>query len=57
MKNNYGNSVEVKITSITHKLFLIFSDIISFQHVLHFDGSRSEIEWNLKVKTDISVFE
>ena len=35
-------------------IFLIFSDIISFQQVLHLGVGRSQIEWKLKVKTDIS---
>ena len=39
------------------KIFLIFfSDIISFQHVLHFDVGGSQIEWNMKAKSEISVF-
>ena len=37
------------ITSITPVLqtFIVefFSDIISFQHVLHFDVGKSQIEW------------
>ena len=38
-------------------LFLIFfPDIVSFQHVLHFGVGISQIEWKLKVKTEISVF-
>ena len=32
-----------------------FSDIISFQHVLHFDVGRNQIERNQKVKTEIPV--
>ena len=36
--------------------FDLFIDIISFQHVLHFDVGRSEIEWNMKVIMEISVF-
>ena len=34
--------------------FDLFIDI--FQHVLHFDVGRSEIEWNTKVIMKISVF-
>ena len=44
---------EIKITSITCILqdnFDLFFDIISLQHVLHFDVGRSEIEWNMKLK-------
>ena len=44
---------EIKITSITCILqdnLDLFFDIISFQHVLHFDVGRSEIEWNMKLK-------
>ena len=33
-----------------------FPDIISFQHVFHLGVGRSQIEWKLKVKTQISVF-
>ena len=47
---------EINITSITCILqdnFNLLFDIISFQHVLHFDVSRSEIEWNMKVKMEI----
>ena len=29
-------------------------NIISFQYVLHFDVGRSQIEWNVKVKGEIS---
>ena len=32
-----------------------FLNIISFQHVLHFVVGRSEIEWNMKVKFEISI--
>ena len=50
---------EINITSITCFLqnkFDLFFDIISFQHVLHSDVGRSEIEWNMKVKMEILVF-
>ena len=50
---------EITITGITCILqdnFDLFIDIISFQHVLHFDVGRSEIEWNMKVIMEISVF-
>ena len=46
---------EINITSITCILqdnFDLSFDIISFQHVLHFDVGRSEIEWNMKVKME-----
>ena len=33
--------------------FDLFFDIISFQHVLHFDVGRSEIEWNMNVIMEI----
>ena len=49
---------EINITSITCILqdnFDLFIDIISF-HVIHFDVGRIEIEWNMKVKMEISVF-
>ena len=46
---------EITITSITCILQDNF-DIISFQHVLHFDVGRSEIEWNMKVIMETSVF-
>ena len=44
------------ITCILQDNFDLFIDIISFQHVLHFDVGRSEIEWNMKVIMEISVF-
>ena len=49
-------ATKIEITCITPVLQVILDDIISFQHVLHFDVGRSQIEWKLKVKTDISVF-
>ena len=33
-----------------------FPDIIRFQHVFHLGVGRSQIQWKLKVKTQISVF-
>ena len=45
---------EIKITSILQDNFDLFFDIISFQHVLHFNVGRSEIEWNMKLKLEIS---
>ena len=53
----HGNSVKISITCITPVLQAIldfFSDIISFQHVFHLGVGRSQIEWKLKVKTQIS---
>ena len=53
----HGNSVKVEITCSTPVLqaFLDFvSDIISFQHVLHFGVGRSQIEWKMKAKTYFS---
>ena len=44
------------ITCILQDNFDLFIDIISFQHVHHFDVCRSEIEWNMKVIMEISVF-
>ena len=52
----HGNSVKVEITCSAPVLQDFFSDIISVQHVLHFGVGRSQIEWKIKVKTDISVF-
>ena len=52
----HGNSVKVEFRSITpilHAFLDVFSDIISFQHVLYFDVGKSEIEWNTKMKTEI----
>ena len=37
-------------TPVLKAFWILFSDIISFQHVLHFD--KSQIEWRLKVKTE-----
>ena len=34
----------------------LFPDINSFQYGLHFDISRRQMDWNLKVKSEISVF-
>ena len=41
----------VKLTlQVLHVFYKkLFFDIISFQHVLHFDVGRSEIEWNMKL--------
>ena len=47
---------EIIITSILQDNFDLFFDIISFQHVLHFDVGRSEIEWNMKLKMEILCF-
>ena len=51
--------MKISITCITPVLQAIldfFPDIISFQHVFHLGVDRSQIEWKLKVKTQISVF-
>ena len=55
----HGNSVKISITCITPVLQAIldfFPDIISLQHVFHLGIGRCQIEWKLKVKTQISVF-
>ena len=51
--------MKISITCITPVLQAIldfFPDIISFQHVFHLGVGRSQIEWKLKAKTQISVF-
>ena len=51
--------MKISITCITPVLQAIldfFPDIISFQHILHLGVGRSQIEWKLKVKIEISVF-
>ena len=51
--------MKISITCITPVLQAIlhfFPDIISFQHVFHLDVGRSQNEWKLKAKTQISVF-
>ena len=55
--NNYIIAVKVHtciagITCFT-RFCRFFVNIISFQHVLHFDVSKSQIEWNLKVKNSV----
>ena len=52
--------MKISITCITPVLQAIldfFPDIISFQHVFHLGVGRSQIEWKLKAKTQISVFQ
>ena len=44
------------MTPVLQAILDFFSDIISFQHVFHLGVGRSQIEWKLKVKTQISVF-
>ena len=44
------------ITPVLQALLDFFPDIISFQHVFHLGVGRSQIEWKLKAKTQISVF-
>ena len=53
--DEHGNSVKILIKSITPVL-QAFLDFFRFQHVLHFCVGRSQSEWKLKVKTEISVF-
>ena len=43
------------ITPILQAILDFFLDIISFQYVFHLGVGRSQIEWKLKVKTQISV--
>ena len=50
--------MKYRITSITPVLqgFAdFFRNIISFQHVPHFGIGRSQIEWNMKMKIEISI--
>ena len=47
-------ALQVLQSCISQDNFDLFFDIISFQHVLHFDVGRSEIEWNMKLKMEIS---
>ena len=49
--------MKYRITSITSVLqgFADFLNIVSFQHVPHFGIGRSQIEWNMKVKIEISI--
>ena len=57
-EEEHGKTVKYHITNITSVLqdFAdIFSNIISFRHVLHFGVDRSQIEWNMKVKIEISI--
>ena len=44
------------ITPVLQAILYFFPDIISFQHVFHLGVGRSQIEWKLKAKTQISVF-
>ena len=43
------------ITPVLQDFADFFLNIISFQYVLHFGVTRSEIEWNMKVKIEISI--
>ena len=43
------------ITSVLQDFADIFSNVISFRHVLHFGVDRSQLEWNMKVKIEISI--
>ena len=56
MKNMHGTTFRppLQVLHVFYKInFYLFSNIISFQHVLHFDVGITEIEWNMKVKTEI----
>ena len=44
------------ITPVLQAILYFFADIISFQHVFNLAVGRSQIEWKLKAKTQISVF-
>ena len=58
-KKQKMKNMAISITCIIPVLQAIldyFSDIISFQHVFHLGVGRSQIEWKLKLKTEISVF-
>ena len=43
------------ITPVLQDFTGFFLNIISFQHYLHFGVGRSQIEWNVKVKIEISI--
>ena len=43
------------ITPVLQGFADFFLNIIIFQHVLHFGIGRSQIEWNMKVKIEISI--
>ena len=44
------------ITPVFQAILDFFPDIISLQHVFHLGVGRSQIEWKLKVKTQMLVF-
>ena len=57
LEEEHGKTENYHITSIIPVLQDVadfFLNIISFQHVLHFGVGRSQIEWNMKVKIEIS---
>ena len=54
-EEEHGKTVKYHITSVLQDFADIFSNIISFRHVLHFGVDRSQIEWNMKVKIEISI--
>ena len=57
MKNMATVKISIScITPVLQAILDFFPDIISFQHVFHLGVGRSQIEWKLKVKTQISVF-
>ena len=43
------------ITPVLQDFADFFLNIISFQHVLHFGDGKSQMEWNMKVKIEISI--
>ena len=45
-----ANSTFKDLPCLTKLNFASITDIISFQHIFHFNVGRNEIEWNLKVK-------
>ena len=47
--------LSLSITPVLQHFANFFLDIISFLHVLYFDVGRSQIEWNLRVKTEMSA--
>ena len=56
-EEKHGKTVKYSFTSITPVLqgFADFFSISLAQHVPHFGNGRSQIEWNMKVKIEISI--
>ena len=50
-----GAESEIPLLQVLHWFYKILLNIISFQHVLHFGVGRSQTEWNMKVKIEISI--